>query len=230
MKILLKKLPPKVGLSIFDIKLEATTAGPSPDNNKRTEIFLLGCKKAMNGDGCPGCFNSITWDTSRIEFTRDPIELAAFLNENTPNKYITIGGGEPLDQIDNLIVLCKELKTKYNYHIFVYTWHDLLKIRKGYTDKDLNDNNNKYPVPVNKIDELLKYIDILVDGEFDATQKLYKSDASDGFYGSIGSGNQKIWDIPNMNYKYMKDIEGLKLDDKNNLIYLKKGENNESDN
>ena len=89
----MKKLLPGVGLSIFDIKLEATTAGPSPDNNKRTEVFLLGCKKAHQGDPCPGCFNSITWDTSRVEFTRDPVELAAFLNEITPNKYITIGGG-----------------------------------------------------------------------------------------------------------------------------------------
>ena len=91
--MIMKKLPPGVGLSVFDIKLEATTAGPSPDNNKRTEVFLLGCKKAQQGNPCPGCFNSITWDTSRVEFTRDPVELAAFLNEITPNKYITIGGG-----------------------------------------------------------------------------------------------------------------------------------------
>ena len=219
--MIMKKLPPGVGLSVFDIKLEATTAGPSPDNNKRTEVFLLGCKKAQQGNPCPGCFNSITWDTSRVEFTRDPVELAAKLNETTPNKYITIGGGEPLDQIDNLIILCKELK-KYGYHIFVYTWHDLVKARRGYTTNDMTDNNNKYPVSTAKINELLKYIDILVDGEFDATEKLYEYDTPDGFYGSIGSGNQKIWDVPNMDYRYMRDIIGLKLDSKNNLIYLEK--------
>ena len=179
--MIMKKLPPGVGLSVFDVKLEATTAGPSPDNNKRTEVFLLGCKKAQQGNPCPGCFNSITWDTSRVEFTRDPVELAAKLNETTPNKYITIGGGEPLDQIDNLIILCKELK-KYGYHIFVYTWHDLVKARKGYTTNDMTDNNNKYPVSAAKVNELLKYIDILVDGEFDATEKLYEYDTTDEFY------------------------------------------------
>ena len=70
----------------------------------------------------------------------------------------------------------------------------------------------------------------MIDGEFDATQKLYEYDTPDGFYGSIGSGNQKIWDIPNMNYRYMKDIKGLKLDNKNNLVYLEKGETDESNN
>ena len=226
----MSKLRPDEGLKVFDIRLEVTTAGPSPDNNRRTEVFLLGCKKAYQGDSCPGCFNSITWDASKAEFSHDPIELAAKLNENTPNKYITIGGGEPTDQIDNLIILCKELKTKYNYHIMIYTWRDLLKARRGYTTKDLNDNNNKYPISVIKVNELLKYIDILIDGEFDATQKLYEYDTPDGFYGSIGSGNQKIWDIPNMNYRYMKDIKGLKLDNKNNLVYLEKGETDESNN
>lgn len=86
----------------------------------------------------------------------------------------------------------------------------------------MTDNNNKYPVSAAKVNELLKYIDILVDGEFDATEKLYEYDTPDGFYGSIGSGNQKIWDVPNMDYRYMKDIVGLKLDSKNNLIYLEK--------
>lgn len=215
----MKKLNPEDGLKVFDIRLRSYTAGPSPDNNSRTEIFLLGCKKAMCGDACPGCFNSKTWDISKAEWSYDPVELAADLKENTPNRYITIGGGEPLDQIDNLIILCKELK-KYNYHIMVYTWRELVKIRRGYCTKDTTDNNNKYPIDPKKVEELLKYIDILVDGEFDATQKLYKNDNYDGFYGSIGSGNQRVWDIPNMNYKYMRDITGLKIDPNDFLIYL----------
>ena len=91
----------------------------------------------------------------------------------------------------------------------------------------MNDNNNKYPVPVDKMNELLKYIDILVDGEFDATEKLYKYDTPDGFYGSIGKRKKKVWDVPNMDYRYMRDIIGLKLDKNNNLVYLEKGEINE---
>ena len=89
----MKKLKPNEGIKVFDVKLVATTAGPSPDNNARTEVFLFGCKKALQGDGCPGCFNSIIWDASKAEWSHDPVELAAELNKTTPNKYITIGGG-----------------------------------------------------------------------------------------------------------------------------------------
>lgn len=209
------------GIKIFDIKLATNTAGPSPYDNYRTEIFLLGCKKACQGDGCPGCFNSSTWYADKAEWSYDPAVLAAYLNEITPNKYITIGGGEPTDQLDNLIVLCKELK-KYGYHIMMYTWRDVVKIRKGYTTKDMTDNNNKYPISHKKFEELIKYLDIIVDGEFDATEKLYVEEAGDGFYSSIGSGNQKIWDVPNMDYRYMRDVKGLKLDSVDNLIYLER--------
>ena len=87
------KLKPEEGIRVFDIKLVATTAGPSPDNNIRTEVFLLGCNKAKSGNPCPGCFNSITWDSSIAEWSYDPVELASELNKITPNKYITIGGG-----------------------------------------------------------------------------------------------------------------------------------------
>ena len=172
----------------------------------------------MEGDGCPGCFNSTTWDISKAQWAYDPVELAAELNEIAPNKYITIGGGEPTDQIDDLIILCRELK-KYDFHILVYTWRDLCKARKEYTLPDMTDNNNKYPIASFKINELLQYIDILIDGEYDATERLYKDEATDGFYGSVGSGNQKVWDVPNMDFRYMRDINGLKINKYNYLIY-----------
>lgn len=220
----MNKMPADEGLRVFDIKLKTTTAGPSPNNNERVELFLLGCKKAMCGDACPGCFNSITWDTNKAEFSWDPIEVAERINVLAPSKYITIGGGEPLDQIDNLIILCKELKVKYNFNIMVYTWRDLVKARKGYTTKDMTDNNNKYPISTKKVNELIKYIDILVDGEFDPSQCLYDEKAGDGLLSSIGSGNQKVWNVPDMNFEYMKDLDGLYLDENDNLIFIKKKE------
>ena len=215
----MKKLDPANSLKIFDIKLRSYTAGPSPDNNSRTEIFLLGCKKALEGDACPGCFNSSTWNISKAEWGYDPVELAADLNENAPNKYITIGGGEPTDQLDNLIILCRELK-QYGFHIMMYTWRDLWKIRRGYCTKDMTDNNNKYPISPSKFEELIKYIDIVVDGEYDPKQRLYVDEKTDGFYGSVGSGNQKIWDVNEMEYRYMKDIKGLRLRENNTLEYI----------
>lgn len=215
----MKKMDPANSLKVFDIRLRSYTAGPSPDNNSRTEIFLLGCKKALQGNGCPGCFNKSTWDISKAEWGYDPVELAADLNENTPNKYITIGGGEPTDQLDNLIILCRELK-KYGYHIMMYTWREMTKIRRGYCTKDMTDNNNKYPISPSKFEELLQYVDIVVDGEYDPKQRLYIDEEADGFYGSVGSGNQKIWDIKEMEYRYMKDIKGLRLRENNSLEYI----------
>lgn len=221
MKII-KVLEPNKGLKVFDVKLEVTTAGPSPFSNKRTELFLLGCKKAMCGDACPGCFNSVTWDDSKAKFSHDPIELAAKLNEVCPNKYITIGGGQPDDQIDDLIILTKELKQKYNFHIMMYTWRDVQFILKGYKTKDSQNNNNKYFISPSKFKELTKYIDIIVDGEFDPEQCLYDDAAADGLISSIGSGNQKIWNMNNYESEYMRNLKSLELDEKNNLIFNRK--------
>ena len=64
----MKELHPNEGLRIFDIKWQVKTAGPSPNENKRIEVFLLGCDKAMQGNPCKGCFNSVTWDKSIAEF------------------------------------------------------------------------------------------------------------------------------------------------------------------
>ena len=99
------KLSKDQGIKLFDVKLETNTAGPSPFDNYRTEIFLLGCVKACQGDGCPGCFNSSTWYAEKAEWSYDPVVLAAYLNEITPNSKIIIhglsmGGGIALDLTD----------------------------------------------------------------------------------------------------------------------------------
>ena len=215
---MLSRLDPNVGLKVFDIKLYTKTAGPSPDDNIRTEVFLCGCKKAKCGDPCRGCFNAITWDDTRVEWSIDPIELAADINEKAVNKYVTIGGGEPTDQIDNLIILAKELK-KYGFHIMTFTWRDLEYVLN---DKPpASQNNIKYPIEKEKVEELLKHIDIIVDSEYHKHERLYKDDTNDGFFGSIGSGNQRIWDVRNMRYEYMRDLKGLKLDDNGDVIYVK---------
>ena len=45
----MKYLKPDEGLKVFDIRFDVTTAGPSPNGNKRIELFLLGCRKAASG-------------------------------------------------------------------------------------------------------------------------------------------------------------------------------------
>lgn len=210
------------GLKVFDIKFDVQTAGPSPNDNKRIELFLLGCDKAMRGDACPGCFNKRLWDGNLAERACEVESLANWIIENTPEneRYITLGGAEPTFQIDYLIPFCKLLK-QAGFHIMMYTYRELLH--------EFDISNKEYSVP-NKIDKnkwfaLLENIDMVVDGPFKKEQRLYQDDAKDGFLSSIGSGNQRIWDIQYFNKHHklngypMKDLLSIRLGFHNELIY-----------
>ena len=168
----MKRLDKNSGIKIFNINWNATTAGPSPFNNERVEVFCLGCKKAISGNPCPGCFNSVTWDDN-AEFSLDPVEVADMINEKSNNKYITIGGGEPLDQEDAVYELCKRLK-ELGKHILLYTWRN--------TDYILRS-------------KVLDVIDVAITGEYIQEERVYKEDAEDGCFNSVGSGNQRVLDV-----------------------------------
>lgn len=214
------------GIKLRDVRWSVKTAGPSPFDNDRTEIFLLGCNKAMSGNPCKGCFNSSTWNASKAEWSHDPILMAQHINNNAPHKYITIGGGEPTDQIDNLIILCRELK-KYGFHIMMYTWRELeqeLTLKPHYQEINLDKDVEYFTVGIgNKLIELFKYIDVIVDGQYREEERLWNGDKGDGLLSSVGSGNQIIW---NVNKKYgfaMRDIDYLWINpDTNNLLYIVK--------
>lgn len=201
-------------MKLFNVKWEVQTAGPSPDNNNRTEVFLLGCRKALEGNPCKGCFNTMTWDANKAEKEHDPVEMASTINQYAPNRYVTIGGGEPTDQIDDLIVLCRELKA-YGFHIMVYSWRSLLLALEGVYGEEFKV----------KILNLLDYIDMLVDGEFVLEERVYDENKGDGCYNSVGSGNQIVWDIPNKKGIHMRDIEALRLNSDNQLEYILNKEN-----
>lgn len=198
----------KPGLKLMDVKWSVKTAGPSPFNNERTELFLLGCEKALAGHPCKGCFNSSTWDASKVSLLHDPIKMAEHINNTSPNKYITVGGGEPTDQIEGLIVLCKELKEKYNFHIMVYTWRCLeFFLSRKYVSFEIEQGKHFN----RQLRELLKYVDIIVDGEFKIEEKLWDGTKEDGLISSVGSGNQIVWDIQK-GYGYaMRDINKLTI-------------------
>lgn len=220
----MRKLKPEEGLRIFDIKWRTDTAGPSPNNNERIEVFLLGCDKAMQGNPCKGCFNSVTWDKSKAEWSWDPIEVADMINEGCDpnNKYITIGGGEPTDQIKQLIPFTKRLK-EHGFHIMMYTWRDLWAELK-----DDRAFNMSLEVP-RRLLSLMQYVDIIVDGEFKQDECLYQQELGDGMLSSIGSGNQRIWDIKMWREElscpeyYMRDLVGLYVKpDTKDLVYITK--------
>lgn len=230
----MRKLNPEEGIRLFDIHWETDTAGPSPNNNKRIEVFLLGCNKAIQGKPCKGCFNSVTWNKDKAEWSWDPIELADMINEGCDpnNKYITIGGGEPTDQLDNLIPFAKRLK-EHGFHIMMYTWRNVYRLLQEIESLDngcLGVLDGYKDIDHLKARELFKYLDIVVDGEFIQEECLYQQELGDGMLSSIGSGNQRIWDIKakNNNEDFqarfkMKDLIGLYIKpDTNDLVYITK--------
>lgn len=214
------------GIKLRDVRWSVKTAGPSPFDNDRTEIFLLGCNKAMSGNACKGCFNSSTWNASNAQWSHDPVLMAQHINNNAPHKYVTIGGGEPTDQIDNLIILCRELK-KYGFHIMMYTWRELeqeLTLKPHYQGINLDKDAEYFTVGIgSKLKELFKYIDVVVDGQYREEERLWNGSTGDGLISSVGSGNQIIWNI-NKGYGFsMRDIDYLWINpDSNNLLYIVK--------
>lgn len=199
-------------IKLFTVTWSTDTAGPSPHDNMRTELFFKGCNKAIIGNACRGCFNSPLWQDDAI-YTYTPQEIASQITNHAPNKYVTIGGGEPTDQIEGLIELTKLLKEQ-NFHIMVYTWKDLYAALHNHTNQR------------NEFLQLLNNIDMLVDGIFDPKERLYKMNQGDGFLSSIGSGNQTIWDVRHyretgnmIGYK-MRDLAGLYLKQNDDLVYI----------
>lgn len=203
-------------LKLWSVNWAAKTAGPSPFENERTEIFLFGCDKAKNGDPCKGCFNTKLWDNSIAEKDYSPEEIANQIAEHAPNKFVTIGGGEPTDQMEGLIELAKLLKEK-GFHIMMYTWKSM---------KDIFSNPEETQEKKD-FRSLFSNIDMIVDGQFVSSKRLYQANKGDGLLNSVGSGNQIIWDIKSFRKVRWKietpNIRGYALEDLNAISVDKKG-------
>ncbi len=143
----------------------------------RTSLFVSGCTHR-----CKGCFNEMTWDFDYGEdFTKETMEV---ILKSLEPKYISglsLLGGEPMELSSQraLLPLLRQCKERFpQKDIWCYT---------GYTyESDLLNPKGRAHCEVT--DEMLRYIDILVDGEFD--QNLY--DISLKFR---GSKNQRILQI-----------------------------------
>ncbi len=125
----------------------------------RVSLFVSGCRHH-----CKGCFNSMTWDFNYgTPFTEQTTE--EILEALRPD-YIqgfTLLGGEPFEPENQqvLVRLLKRVREAYpSKDIWCYTGYtydvDLMKGGKVYTDVT---------------DEMLSYIDLIVDGEFIEAQK-----------------------------------------------------------
>ena len=132
----------------------------------RVSIFMQGC--AFH---CKNCFNSDTWDFDKgIEFTDDVINTILELCNGDHISGLSILGGEPMhpNSIQGTTRLAMMFKEKYpNKTLWVWS---------GFLYDDLKDK------------EVLKYIDVLVDGRYIDTLHDFRLKW-------CGSSNQRVIDV-----------------------------------
>lgn len=120
----------------------------------RTSLFVSGCSHH-----CPGCFNEIAWDFNYGKpFTQDTIDS---IIESFKPDYIqglTLLGGEPFEYSNQkgLLPLVRQVRE-------VLPQKDIWCFTGFLFDKDIIENMCKRWKETN---ELLSYIDVLVDGRF----------------------------------------------------------------
>lgn len=159
-------------IAMFDIRYRIKNAGPSPDDNRRTELYFAGCDKAASGNPCKNCFNPKLW--YRCDgMVKTAAEFVNCLERHKIPKFITIVGGEPTDQIEGLIEFGKLAKEK-DYHIILISWHDMTWLEE-------------------KLGPTKLYFDIIIPGEYKEELRIYNEEKDDGLHNMVGSANQFIW-------------------------------------
>lgn len=106
----------------------------------RYVIWFQGCSIR-----CPGCANKHMWEHDVGKEVVSPEELTLEVFKQMGIDGISITGGEPLDQYEELIAFLE--KTYPTVEVFLTSGHTLSEIK------------NKYP-------KVLKLVDILIDGPF----------------------------------------------------------------
>lgn len=147
----------------------------------RVSLFVSGCTHH-----CKGCFNQEAWDFNYgKEFTEEVQE--EIIKSLSPDYIagLSLLGGEPFEPENqkSLLPFIKKVKAIFpNKDIWCWT---------GYTLEELLDSNISSRAKCEYTSDMLKYIDILVDGEF-------KEDLKDISLKFRGSSNQRIIDLKNI--------------------------------
>ncbi|MBK1811654.1 anaerobic ribonucleoside-triphosphate reductase activating protein [Clostridium sp. YIM B02505] len=138
----------------------------------RRVLFGQGCRH-----NCEGCFNVETHPMDGGEL-KDMDELIDEIVKNPILSGVTFSGGDPWEQAEKFAYIAKRVKESVdnpNFNIWCYT---------GYTYEFILTNKDSR----RGWNELLKYIDVLVDGRFE------KNKMADTLK-FRGSSNQRIIDV-----------------------------------
>ena len=139
----------------------------------RVTLWIPGCTHK-----CPGCHNAWTADYNQgKEFTIDSFEEICSILDKPYIKGLTISGGDPLDQNDEVLAdLCQlvfDIKEKFpDKDIWLYTGYMIEQLKGLQLD-------------------VLHYVDVLVDGPF-------IQDWKDTTLPFRGSTNQRIINLSNI--------------------------------
>lgn len=131
---------------------------------KRIGIWVAGCEKR-----CPGCMSPELQTTDGCGNVSVSKVIAQLQQINEPIDGITISGGEPFLQAEELCELVEYLDANMTQDIIIYS---------GYRIEELHRKNSPH------IESILSHIAVLIDGE-------YRDDLNDGI-GLRGSSNQQI--------------------------------------
>ena len=143
----------------------------------RVSVFVSGCTHR-----CPGCFNEVAWDFNYGDpFTQQTIDAILKMLEPSYVRGLTLLGGEPFEPQNQpeILNLLRQIKEKYpQKSIWAFSGYlfdrDILAWRLG---------------PREITEEILSYLDVLVDGPFVEAKKNLNLRFR-------GSENQRLIDVP----------------------------------
>lgn len=143
----------------------------------RVSLFVSGCTHH-----CKNCFNAVAWDfTYGKPFEAETAEHLLTLLAPSYIAGLSLLGGEPFEPVNQrgLLPFLRQVKARFpEKTIWCYTGYVL--------DRDLIPGGRAY---CEASEEMLSYIDILVDGPFIEAEKSLRLRFR-------GSANQRVIDLP----------------------------------
>lgn len=132
----------------------------------RVVLWLSGCNHY-----CNGCFNPETWDSNNGDlFSEEQLNVICDTLKEDWCQGITLTGGDPMYEynVKDVLTLCKHIKKYFpDKNIWLYTGNTWDEIKHS---------------------ELMSYIDVLVDGEYQI-----ENNSPDKHW--VGSNNQRVIDV-----------------------------------